>query len=233
MTDGVFKEAAPAVETPITPVVDNSAFEARLQAKDTFIAQLERENAEMRAEVAQAAQVEQLLREAREKAANPAPAPEAKPASAGPANPLNEDELVDRVLKAQEQRNAQASAKANAQSVVNRMTELYGSFEAAEKIVQARASELEVDVNYLMSTASQSPKAFFDLMKLETAPKPQAAPRNDINTAALASHAPGVKPGTPEFWEAEKTRLGLTAFYTPKIQQARMKDLQAYYRANN
>lgn len=232
MTDGVFKEAAPDAgvdDNQLDPVVMK-----RLNDKDAYIAQLERE-AQEKVEALREKEVEleaaRILREA-QRTANPAPSPEAKPAAVEPAKSLNEDELVERVMKAQEQRTAEAKAVANAQTVVEHLTELYGSETAANKIVNDRAKELGVGVDFLLSTAKQSPTAFYDLMKLETAPKHSPAPKGDLNPAALKTHAPGVKAGTPEYYEALRKEIGDAAFFTPKIQQQRFKDMKAYHAAS-
>lgn len=231
MTDGVFKEApldAGADDQQLDPVIAK-----RLADKDAYIAQLERE-AEEKLEAIREKETEleaaRILKEA-QKNAIPAPSPEAKPAAVEPAKPLNEDELVERVLKAQEQRTAEAKATANAQAVVERLTELYGSEAAANKVVNDRAKALGVGVDFLLSTAKTSPTAFYDLMQLETAPKHSPAPKGDVNPTALKTHAPGVKQGTPEYYEALRKEIGDAAFYTPKIQQQRFKDMQAYHAA--
>jgi len=224
MTDGFI---APATTPAATPAPDQVTQE-RLDNKDAFINQLQEELAGVRdALKAKDVEVEaqRLLREARE-AANPAPNREATPASTEPAKPLNEDELVERVLKAQEQRVATERSQANAKAVGERLVELYGSPDAANKLVADRAAELGVSIAYMQETASKSPNAFYELMKLETAPKQAAAPRGDVNTAALQTHAPGVKEGTNAYYEKLRLEIGDIAFYKPKIQQARFKDAQ-------
>lgn len=228
MTNGVFSEQPP-VDPAETPALDPT-IDARIQAKDSFIQQLEAENAEMRVSL-QAKEVEveaqRLLREAQAKIANPPPSREATPAAQEPAKPLDEDELVERVIKAQEQRTASARAEANAQEVGDHLISVYGSLEAAQKVVADRAAALGVGTAFLLGTAKTSPKAFYELMQLQTAPKQDRAPQGDINPAALKTHAPGIKPGTPEYYENLRKEIGDTAFYTPKIQQQRFKDMQA------
>jgi 23S rRNA G2069 N7-methylase RlmK/C1962 C5-methylase RlmI len=223
MTDGfITPPVEPEAVTPPDPVQE------RLANKDAFINQLQEELAGVR-EALKAKDVEveaqRLLREARE-AANPAPPKEATPASKEPAKPLNEDELVERVIKAQEQRVATARAEANAKAVGERLVELYGSPDAVNKLVADRATELGVSVQYLQDTASKSPNAFYELMKLETAPKQAAAPRGDVNPAALTNHAPGVKEGSNAYYEKLRLQIGDVAYYKPKIQQQRFKDAQ-------
>lgn len=231
MTDGVFN-GAPAEAAP-DPSGD---FEKRLADKDGFIGQLQTETAEMREAIKKLEaelEAKRLIEEARNRTLTPEPPEAAKPAAPAPASPPSEDELVERVLKAQEQRTAEAQARANVQSVSDHLVELYGSQEAATKVVTQRASELGVGVDFLLSTARQSTKAFYDLMKLETAPKQERAPNTSLNAAALQANAPGVaKPGTPEYYEQLRKEKGDAYFYTPKVQQQRMKDMKAYYAAN-
>jgi len=223
MTDGFITPSADQTP-PVTP--DDK--DQRLQAKDAFINQLQEETAALRdALAAKDVEVEaqRLLREARE-AANPPPSPAAKPAAGEPAKPLTEDELVERVIKAQEQRVATERSQANAKAVGERLVELYGTPDAANKLVADRAAELGVSIEYMQHTAAKSPNAFYELMKLETAPKAAPAPHGDVNTAALQTHAPGVKEGTSAYYEQLRLKIGDVEFYKPKIQQARFKDAQ-------
>lgn len=224
MTNGVFKTDEQAPEAPKTPEID-PAIAKRLEDKDAYIAQLQGETAEMRAELSRKANLEEMLEEARRNAAKPPerPADEGKQPASEPHKPLNEDELVERVIKAQEARTQEHQAKANVDLAAARLIELFGTEEAAAKVVADRASELNIGVKFLMDTAKQSPEAFYELMKLQTAPKQALAPNSNVNAAALAAHAPGVKEGTHAYYEKLRSELG-SAFYTPKIQNQRMKD---------
>lgn len=224
MTDGVFNAEPPAGDQPVTP--DNAALESRLQAKDAYISQLERETAEMRAELARKEAAERILEEARKAAINPPPSVEAKPAATEPAKPIDEADLVERVLKAQSERQLEATRAANARTVADKLVEIHGTEDAANKYVRARAQELGVGVEFLLDTAKQSPNAFYELVKIDLAPTQQPAPRGDVNAAALKTNAPGVKEGTNAWYEKLRDEIGPTAFYTPKIQQQRMRDAQ-------
>lgn len=223
MTDGFIpSQATPPAGDPAPDGQD------RLAAKDAFINQLQTELAELRvSQEAMAVEVEaqRLLREARE-AANPAPSRVATPAPQEPANPLDEDALVERVIKAQQDRVAQERAATNGQMVVERLLSVYGSEEAVNTAVATRASELGVGVQFLQDAAAKSPSAFYDLMKLEAAPRQSPAPRGDLNTVALQTHAPGVKEGTAAYYEQMRREIGDVAFYKPKVQQQRFKDAQ-------
>ena len=227
MTDGVFNELPPTADDQ---PVDVGVLQKRFQDSQSYIAQLETEAAERNAALAELEnkrEADRLLMEARIKAATPAPSPVGTPPTAEPAKSFNEDELVERVLKAQAQRQNESTQQANAQAVVDRLTEMYGSQENANKIVSARAAELGVGKDFLLATAKQSPKAFYDLMKLEQdAPRQQRAPQGNVNVAALQTNAPGVKEGSNAWYENLRNEIGAARFYTPKIQQQRMKDAQ-------
>lgn len=227
MTDGTtFIQPAAHDPAEVTPSSDQ-VVQQRLAAKDAFISQLQEEAAGLRAALsAKDVEVEaqRLLREA-QIAANPAPVPAgATPAPKDPATPLNEDELVERVIKAQEERVATQRAAVNASAVSARLMDLYGSSDAVNKLVADRAAELGVSVPYLQETAAQSPNAFYELMKLETAPKSSPAPRGEVNATALQTHAPGVKEGTNAYYEKLRLEIGDVAYYKPAIQQQRFKD---------
>lgn len=233
MTNGVFNGEQPqsqiqeAPQTPAPATPDVSLFEKRLQDKDAFIGQIQNENAEMRQRLAEL-EAERRLEEARHRAANPPPSPSAHKAVDEPAKPeINPDELVERVLEAQERKTKKAQAEANIAAVSARLVETFGSESAASAYVQERAQALGVGVSFLQDAAASSPNAFYELIKLE-AQKPSAtpAPRSEVNPAALQKHAPGVKEGTHAYYENLRKQIGDAAFYTPKIQQQRFADRQ-------
>lgn len=234
MTNGVFNNE-PVVDEPADQQ-DGVDYKKRYEDSQAFIAQLKQETAEMREVVRQKeieAEAQRILEEAQRKAASTPPAPqEATPASREPAkSEITPEDLVERVLEEQQNRAAKAQAEANALAATERLVDVYGTEQAANKAVRERAQALGVGVEFLLQAAQKSPIAFYELMELEkAAPINQPAPRSDVNTAALKNHAPGaVKPGTPEYYDALRKEIGDVEFYKPKIQQQRMKDMQAYY----
>jgi hypothetical protein len=232
MTDGVFQ--APTPETPTDdPQIDPVVAAKRLADKDAYIAQLEAEAAERVEAMRQLeADIEarRILVEAQQKAANPPTPREAPPAAQEPAKPLSEDELVERVLEAQRKRTAEANAANNLNIVNEHMIGVYGTVAAAQKAVADIAADLGVDTDFLMDAARRSPDAFYKIARIEGA-KQAPAPRSDVNTVALKTNTPGVKPGTPEYWDSVRDSMPASQFYTPKVQQQRMKELMAYHAA--
>lgn len=235
MTNGVFNPEP--VAEHVDDNQDGSDYKKRYEDSQVFIDQLKRETAEMRERLAQKeveAEAARLIEEARLKAATTVPPSfEAKPASNEPAKSVDTDDLVERVIEAQRKRQDQDTATKNAQAATEKLVEVFGTEAAANKAVRDRAASLGVGVDFLLSAAQKSPTAFYELMNLgDKAPTAQLAPRGDVNTVALKNHAPGaVKPGTPEYYEQLRKELGDTAFYTPKIQNQRMKDMMAYHGA--
>lgn len=238
MTNGVFNNEDPAPAADNQEVIDPEVLRKRFNDSQAYIKQLEAEARE-KEEALRQFEIEkralEIMTEAQRKAAaNPPPSKEATPASQEPAKSVDPDELVERVLKAQEQRTAKERAKANEQEAAERLVEIFGDSNNANKAVKARAAELGIGVDFLLSTAQSSPGAFYELMKLDgQKPSNSPAPRSDVNPVALKTHAPGVKDGTPEYYDQLRKDIGDAAFFTPKIQQQRFKDMQKYYAANN
>ena len=232
MTNGVFTNESPAPATDDNQI-EPEVLQKRFEDSQAYIKQLETEAAE-RNEALRTFEIEaqaaKMMKEAQAKAAQtPPPSREATPASHEPAKSVDTDELVERVLQEQQKRTAAGQAEANAKAATDRLVETFGSEAAANKAVRERAEALGVGTDFLLSAAQRSPSAFYELMKLETATARNApAPRSDVNSVALKTHAPGVKPGTPEYYEELRQTMG-AAFYTPKVQQQRFKDMQTYY----
>jgi hypothetical protein len=232
MTNGVFNNESPSPDTDDNQV-DPQVLQKRFEDSQTYIKQLETEAAERNEALRKLeieAEAQRLIKEAQTKAAaTPPPSQEATPASREPAKSVDTDELVERVLQEQQKRTAAGQAEANAKAATDRLVETFGSEAAANKAVRDRAEALGVGTDFLLSAAQRSPSAFFELMKLEGLQARNApAPRSDVNSVALKTHAPGVKPGTPEYYEELRKTMGAD-FYTPKVQQQRFKDMQAYY----
>lgn len=130
----------------------------------------------------------------------------------------NEQDLVERIREVNRQDRAQEKQAANLATATDRLIETFGDADAAKARVQARANELGVSVKFLMDSAAQSPAAFYATMELEKAPRPQAAPRSDVNTAALTALTPGTaKPGTYAYFE-ELRKTNPKLYNSPKVQ---------------
>lgn len=230
MTVEVFKdgETQEAPETP-NPSSDVETrlreLESRLQAKDDFIEQLKTEKNELLEDLKKQRTVEELLQEARQNVTpkQNIPSEGGTPPAKAPKQDVDPDDLVKRVLEASEEKQRQAKLTANAQEVSDRLVQEFGDQIKANEFVRSKAAELGVSMNFLLEAASNSPRAFYELVKISEAPKSAPAPKGDVNAAALKNAPTGVKEGTFAWWDALR-RENPTLYFSPKMSQQRMKD---------
>jgi hypothetical protein len=194
---------------------------AYLHAEPT-IEQRNRENAQLREELATRVTMEQLL----EKISNPTPKLEVTPEAHQPAKPaLSQDDvnkLVRDALTEQEQNRAVAQ---NVNTVTAKLLEAYGSEEKANQVIKQRAQELGVSVDFLQDVAAKSPKAFFTTIGLDAQPKvPGSTDRSDVNATALGNQA--VKAGTYK-WYDQIRKTDPVKYFSPQVQNQMHKDALA------
>lgn len=175
------------------------------------------------------ARIEQENREYREKLQADIDAQRARLANTPPSQEPNqmapnadqrtsEQDLVERIREVNRQDRVAEKQANNLEVATNKLIDTFGDAEAAKERVKTRAAELGVSVKFLMDSASQSPAAFFATMELEKAPRPTAAPRSDVNTAALNTQVPGnAKPGTYAYYE-ELRKTNPKLYNSPKVQ---------------
>lgn len=129
-----------------------------------------------------------------------------------------QEDLAERIREVTRQDREAERTAANITDVTNRLTEVYGSDDAANKAVTARAAELGVSVKFLQDVAATSPAAFYAQMSLDAKPSPAPAPRGQLNTGALHNQNAGsAKPGTYKYYE-EIRKTNPKLYNTPKIQ---------------
>jgi hypothetical protein len=166
---------------------------------DNYIETLKAKIADLESKATESTTLEEVLAkiEERRTALNP-PAAEAHQ----PAKPaITEETLAEKVKAILSEANQQQRTAQNVNTVAERLVEAYGDEQKAKEFVAKRAKELEVPVDYLQDVAARSPKAFFDLVKLET-PQSTARPtRGDVNIEALKVNNPGVKPNTYAWYQ--------------------------------
>lgn len=185
---------------------------------DRFIEKLQNEQREARETVArQQAELEALKagRQPVESVTTPTQAPEQHQQQ----QPDITSE-VERVLRSREQAN---TIKSNIETVVNKMTETYGSEQKAAEVIQRKAQELKTTPQRLQELASENPEMFFNLIGVDQK-KPVDGPMNSSwnkvkNTAASATMAQGstVQPGTYQYYQ-ELRRSNPTAYFSPRVQ---------------
>lgn len=146
------------------------------------------------------------------------PSQESNPTAQQADQRTSEQDLVERIREVNRQDRVAEKQASNLETATNRLIDTFGDADAAKARVHARAQELGVSVKFLMDSAAQSPAAFFATMELEKAPRPTAAPRSDVNTAALNTQVPGnAKPGTYAFYE-ELRKTNPKLYNSPKVQ---------------
>jgi len=221
MTD-VFN--APATETivPVTEtVVPSAVIDKRLKDKDDYIARLEQEAADMRAEVKKAVdaatQLEVLrneLKSLKESRVTNQPRENTTPA-------LTEVDIKTLVQKTINETEASKSTAQNIKDANDALvTNFGGDLQKAGEAVVKRAQELGLSVEFLRDVAAKSPTAFLEVMKQE----PQARVSNDLTKSSVNTETLGrqngvaPKEGTKAFFDNIK-KSNPKEYWSPHIQQ--------------
>lgn len=145
--------------------------------------------------------------------------PQGTPPSPQSEQRADEPNLDDRIREALEARERENKLTKNVNEVSTRLVEVYGDPQKANEAVNAKAAELGVTVQFLMDSAAASPKAFYAQLGLDAAPRQAAAPKGNVNPAALnaLNQSRTAAPGTYAYYEQlrkENSRL----YNSPKIQ---------------
>lgn len=121
------------------------------------------------------------------------------------SQPLDTAAITDSVLAQLEQRNTQAIAAKNKADVELHMQSKYG-LEKSQQMVNAKAAELGVGVDFLMELAAKSPKAFYTQLGVDAQPaSPQSVPTDSsVNTESLNMSASPAKDTYSYFQELRK-----------------------------
>ena len=192
------------------------------------IAKLEEENQKLRAQVEEAQRkseeggnvtAEDLLKAIQAQAK----APEV---SSAQTPQLDEKALTNIVNSTLDQRTAAQTASDNLATAQAALVEKFGDAQKANQAVQAKAAELGVEVGFLKSLASNSPKAllsYFDNPKQEGDPKPNPTPAH-TNTGVANPNPTGtvLTPGTPEYY-ADMRKNNPDRYYSFAVTEERRK----------
>jgi len=146
--------------------------------------------------------------------------------------PMSKETLQELVQQYVDEDRTLRTKESNFNKAVTALDGKYGSRKATNEAVQAKATELGVDVGMLKSMAEQSPSGFLKLMsdgsQNQAKEKSVGATPSSINTEAFSKHAPASagapKPGTHRYYRAlKKSDPGL---YKRTYQQ-QMKEMAA------
>lgn len=199
---------------------------------DAHIKKLEREQAELRAELA-----ERLTAEERAQAALDAASQSQDPGKATPqsaprsavVDPKAVEDIVRKALSAEDLRKERIN---NLRSCGVAMTGKFGSLDKAKEVMKARGMELGMDEKSLEDLASRTPNAFLKLMGVEDANVQTPAPtKSTVNQQALAVHPSGQSAPAPDtFKHFEAMRRGTPEqrkqYWTPEVQNRMHKVAQ-------
>lgn len=196
---------------------------------DRVIQAREKELAELRDELGKRLTAEELFSKL-QKPATPQPNDRQNDGGSPPAREPNvqftDEELAKRVKSVLLETNAEERKQSNIEEVAGKLVEIFGTEDKANAAVKAKAAELGVSVQFLQTTAAQSPKAFYAQLGLtDTAPRSSPLTHGDVNTSAFESTRPGgVQPGTYAWYEAQRKERGDGWYFKPEVQNALMKD---------
>ena len=120
----------------------------------------EQELAELREELKKRETVEDIIqRVTKPPVQSPLPVTELQPAPA--TSGITDEDLVQRIREVTSETTRAEKVARNTEEVATRLVEVFGSEEAANRAITAKAVEFGVSVEFLQSTAVQSPKAFY------------------------------------------------------------------------
>lgn len=159
---------------------DNEALAKSTFHKDSFINQLQRENAELRQAQQKAMTIEEiktmiLAAKPSQEVQTP---PNGQPPVTPPAPTTQETDLEALVATLLEKKESESKAKTNREKVTETLKEKFGA--DSQMILNQKAKELNLSLEYLSKIANDSPNAFFRLIGVDTqVHTPQtAAPRS-------------------------------------------------------
>lgn len=120
--------------------------------------------------------------------------------------PTDED-LVNRVREITRQDQLEQKRASNVNEVAARLVDHYGDATKANQAMQQKALDLGVSIEFLMDSAAQSPKAFYQTVGLNDVNRQAPAPRSAVNTEALRTQNPQgtAREGTYQ-WYAERMK---------------------------
>lgn len=174
------------------------------------ISRLEQELAELKEDLGKRLNAEESLNKILEARANSGK-------QDTPPNDVTPEALKDLVKSTYKEITDGERQASNVAQANQAMQEKWG--DKAADILRAKAQELGVGVKFLEDTASHSPKAFYNLVGLNAAPKQQemSQQRNgSVNTETM-SQTNGLTPYSYK-WYQQMRRDNAREYYKPKVQ---------------
>ena len=186
---------------------------------DAHIANLEKTLAEMRAELQTRKTAEDLINQINLASNRVDPSRDQNPPVTEPnSNPDIKSGLTpEDVERLFQEREAKQRREANLNKTTEKLREIHGDNAAAA--LQAKASELGVDTNYLKGLAQDNPTIFLSLFN-----KPQESPKDIFNAPAPSTFRPNQNTDTGEKWSDynKVKKENPTLYWSPKFQRKLM-----------
>lgn len=137
-----------------------------------------------------------------------------------PAAGLDKEAVAQLVNETVSQRDAKKILDVNKKEVNDKLAEVYK--DKAKEVVSNKARELGVSVEYLQSTAEQSPKAFYQMIGLSNNSSNENESMNfqsEVNTQNLEKNLSGsIQHGTYKYYQALR-KENPSKYYTVEVQR--------------
>ena len=213
-------------DAPLTPFIekykDEKGVAKAIVEKDTFIARLQRENAEFRAKAVNEGNVAEIV-DRLLASRTPTPTPElgTPPGSQQSEQPTPSGLSIADVEKLLAQKEQQNAAKTNAGLVRNELEKLYGDNWVNE--VKKKAKEIGESLDYMEVLAQTKPAVMLKLFTPATeAPKPTLF-NSSVNTTAAVLGANAPSDRTMKYYNALKAKNS-AEYWKPAVQNQMHKD---------
>lgn len=194
---------------------------------DNYIKELERQIAELKADVTKEDYAEKILQTIQKKAAESDTAPDSLPKNNNvgtneegtPQPNLSEEDLKSLVEKTLLERESKATVEQNLATVEAELSERYGT--EAKATIVAKAKDLGMSLDRMEEIAKESPTAFFALI---------GEKRNSVSLSmaggSIRTDGENFAKSNDRDWQyyqnLRKTNKSL--YYTPKVQQQLIED---------
>jgi hypothetical protein len=175
----------------------------------SHISNLEKEMAEMREDLNKRLSAEEVLKKIQER--------DKAPKEENTTPPMDTDTLRNLVKDTYKEMTAEEKASANIRLVDEKMKEAYG--EKAVNVLQKKAAELGVTVDFLASTAATSPAGFFKLVGLENT---KANPVNQERRGSVNTEVMDTGTQAEQYsykWFQKMRKENPREYYTPSVQK--------------
>jgi hypothetical protein len=147
--------------------------------------------------------------------------------ASGGSPTVNDDDLASRIREELKREQDESKAKANYEIVVDTLISHFGTVEKANQVIQDRAKELDVSVDFLKSAAARSPKAFFAQLGLDAKTNSQTPSTGTVRSDVLPGTNPNtgsqVEPNTYA-WYDQLRRTNPNKYWTSAVQTQLQKD---------